>query len=335
MINGDVNPASLIVAPVSVISPALTINQPTGSTGVFMFNIISSGGTGIGGINSSMMAYGNVAGDVCTGRLTLSSTDPCPTADQTSNTIYYLPYKGRGMITLYNIALGQFETWPIQSGISYYIGGWSAGSMMDLFVGVSNLGAMGFGVQGWTDQQTRSLPLLNIGDYWYHSTSIGSRYVGTVYVSGTGTATDSVTIRGIWNMCNRVPRPLISTCADYSWVTGITPAWGYANNSSAYHSFQVVNGHVFPQFMEVCAYSTFYNTAGAAFRAIGVNSNTFPIYVYAQNNDAVGYCMTTGPHLVPAPTGYGLVSAIDRQQAWSGTSTGYWSNNILTGLIMS
>lgn len=171
-----------------------------------------------GGINSNYNLYGALAADVITGRLTLSSTDPLADGSA-ATTIYYLPYQGRGCITLYNTTSSQYENWLLgSSGVSLSLVGLSASTLYDIFI-YNNSGTLTLQATAWTSSgvgtSTRATAITNDGGYWYLTGSQNKRYLGTIYMDGSTKANDSVTSRTVWNMHNRESKSL-------SWTFTVT-----------------------------------------------------------------------------------------------------------------
>jgi len=360
MIGGDLKTSSMVVTPTSLNKSPLTIQIPTGCTGVDIFRMVNASGTGIGGINYNLLAYGNIAGDICNGRLTLSSTDPCPTGDiNGGGFVYFLPYNGIGMITIAN-PVGQFETLCLPStGISMNITGFSG--ICDWFVynnnGVPALTQVAWStlVAGTSVRQT-GYALSNIGDYWYPNTSpvtwcglgsttpIANRYVGTVYTT-SGLAYDTMIFRGVWNMHNQQMRPFYQSAAYYTYSTaGQANVWRYSNNSQTYQQVELINGHPNNQLAQICISSLMFNdkggeTYGYLYRGLGINAVTWPANTqYIQQNGQSVATICSGPQFISIPPGYNFIAAIEALNATpstpGGTVTGSYYSNWLYGWMM-
>lgn len=369
MNTGNVTTGAVTVAPVSKITVPLTIQQVTGATGANFINIVNSSGTGIGGINANLCAYGAWAGDICSGRLTLSSTDPCPTADYSGiTTLYYLPYKGRGMVTLWNPA-GFWETLPLPSaGISRSIVGFGANTLCDFFV-YNNNGTLALTQVAWTSMgagtsaRQSGYALSHIGDYWYPNTSpqswegFGSftpqanRYVGTILTTGAGGATtDSTISRGVWNMHNQAMRPIwVEEAAYYPLSTSSTSyVFQWSNNSVSNCCAYIANGNPTGTWPIRIAWETFIEmdhppSAGKIGRMMALN--TLPSSVTFNSNTLPYLCdtlqqatLTSGYTTLQAPSGYNFISLVDvliyyTQGTYSTQSCGVWYSTIMGGVM--
>ena len=349
MRGGDKTTGSIILAPTQTTAVPLTIQQLAGSN-ANMFTMMNSGGTTIGGVNSNLVAYGNIAGDVCTGRLTLSSTDPCPIGDiggASGTTIYYLPYNGRGMVTLYNTG-GYFETFALPpSGLSISAAPCGTNYNVDVFI-YNTLGGgggtLGLGLIGWASDTTRATALLNFGNYFYPTGQPQQRYIGTVRSSSvSGQITDSSANRYVWNMHNRHPRPIYKGSGNYSDTTSTsTNAARFSNNSVNNCRIDFVIGGVKDTSVELAVYAIFALT-GAAAQWMGsgyaFNGSTSVLYpctqLNATNIGAIGSSSIASMYAGLAP-GYNYVSAIDVYGGSGAAGAGYyWYNLVLTGTIMA
>jgi len=298
----------------------------------------------IGGVNSNLYAYGNIAGDVCTGRLTLSSTDPCPAGDiLAATTLYFLPYKGRGMITLLN-AVGQFETWSIPTGgINYPLTGLTANKNIDVFVCSSGSNLI-INLIYWTNDTTRdaTYALQHIGDYWYPLGFQTYRYVGTIRTTATiGQCEDSLANRLVWNMHNQTSRKLYSAYAG-SWSLTKTGTFTQPTNGSATNvRFSFISGHPStnaPIVTWFCFGQT-YPTNAACFgsfiaASIDQTSGWTAYSSAAQNNILSGLVNVGSLPIYYVPTlGYHWVTGLD--QMICGTSgTAAWALSGIYGDII-
>ena len=174
-------------------------------------------------------------------RLSASSTDATPLADQaTAATIYLLPYVGN-RISLYNGTSLEWEDMVINvaSPPSLALSGLTSGKNYDIFAYTSGpkvtleLGA------AWTNDTTRATALVTTDEgVLYKSGDKTRRYVGTMRASGTGTTEDTKTQRYLWNMYHRVQRRLLKTAGSDTYA--LSAVRDYAN--SAANKFELVTG---------------------------------------------------------------------------------------------
>jgi hypothetical protein len=171
------------------------------------------------------------------GRLTLQSNTPVMTSDVTgATTIYYTPYVGT-YIPLYN-GTSWVNTQFSQLTLTLYSNNMPGPALYDVYVFLnSGTPTIGVGIYGWSSLTARSgvdlpsqtlSPVLadnNESDNLLNGSTVYTRtvspviawatYVGTIYVSATGTtsvqfkpsaaAGGSNNVIGIWNAYNRVP----------------------------------------------------------------------------------------------------------------------------------
>lgn len=187
------------------------------------------------------------------GRLTLASGVRVTTSDQTAKTsVFYTPCVS-DLLPLYDGAawgVHQFSelTLALDSD-SGHIGYQQAGKNFDVFV-IDDVGTKRLCTgPAWSGDTTRNedIALLN-GRYTNASeiqlrygTAVGSLitvgtgealYVGTIRCTADGQTEDSAAKRFVWNMYNRVSRPMRVLEATNSWNYS-TAAWQQANASTA------------------------------------------------------------------------------------------------------
>lgn len=169
------------------------------------------------------------SGDVCTGRLTLTSGTPITTSDVTAATdIYFTPYHGH-QIALYDGS----SNWELLtfSEISVSVPSTSA-TPFDIFV-YNNSGTVTLATSDWTNDTTRAIALTTQDGVYVKSGTPTYRYLGTGRTTSVaGQTEDSLTKRFLWNHCNRVHRALEVQESTSSWSYG-TNSWRAANNSTA------------------------------------------------------------------------------------------------------
>lgn len=218
------------------------------------------------------------------GRLTTESGVPVSNTNRTAqSTLYYTAYTGN-IIHLWEggngATLGGWRPFYFTE-ISGSISALSSGNCYDVFVYNSGTPAspvLSLFFNAWTNSTTRVAgSLTRVGSAYLYTSDFTDRYVGTIYVSGSGTTEDSLASRFVWNYYNAVPRPMTKLESTNSWTmsyAGIGVARS-ANNNPA-NALSVVN-----PFSQICRIfitgrtmgfnsSTTSNAAGG----IGINQNT-------------------------------------------------------------
>lgn len=169
----------------------------------------------------------SIAPSTCEGRLTLETAVPISTTDQTAKTtLYFTPYLG--------------------SRVSTYSGSaWSTSAFTEKSITLASLtanknydcfivdGTLALELLVWTNDTTRATALVLQDGVYVKSGATTRRYLGTIRITGTtGQCEDSLAKRFVWNMYNRVSRPLSVTTATSSWVYN-TATWRQANADTA------------------------------------------------------------------------------------------------------
>lgn len=143
---------------------------------------------------------------VAQGRLSLTTGLAVTTADVIGGaTLFYVPYVGK------NISLYSGTAWvnrSIGAQISLALLGLLANAKPhDVFI-FDNAGTPTLEVFAWTNDTARATALVLQDGVWCKTGALTRRYVGTIYATGTGTTEDSLAKRFVWNMNNRVNRPM-------------------------------------------------------------------------------------------------------------------------------
>lgn len=170
------------------------------------------------------------------GRLTLTSGTPVTTSDVTGATsIYYTPYVSN-VISLWTGARRQ----PIEfSEYTLALGTLTSGKPYDVFAYLSS-GVLALEMLAWTNDTTRATAI-TIQDGRYCKSGDKTRlYLGTFYTtsttttedSGGGTTTQTGGKRYLWNMYNRIARPM---------AVFDSAAWSYA--STTYRQANAASGN--------------------------------------------------------------------------------------------
>jgi hypothetical protein len=163
---------------------------------------------------------------VCDGRLTLTSGVPVTTSDVTAaTTLYFTPYVG-SKIGLYNGA-----TWDIVTfaELSITLASLTANKNYDVFC-YNNAGTATLELLVWSSDSARATALVRQDGILCKTGALTRRYLGTIRITNTtgqcedssgGTVTQTGGKRFVWNMYNRVIRPLgvIDTTATWAYTT--------------------------------------------------------------------------------------------------------------------
>lgn len=164
------------------------------------------------------------------GRLTLTTAVPVTTSDVTGATsIYFTPYKGN------RIALYTGSTWVMDTftEITIALGTLTSGKPYDLFA-YDNSGTVTFDAPlAWSSTTARATGLVLQDGVLVKSGDATRRYIGTFYTTATTTTEDSLAHRYLFNMYNRVKRPMKREETTLNWTISTAGSWQQANGNSA------------------------------------------------------------------------------------------------------
>lgn len=162
-------------------------------------------------------------------RLSLTSATPVTTADVTAATTLYATPTGGNQVALYN---GYSWNPMTFSERSLSLAGLAANTNHDVFL-YDNAGTLALEATAWSGNTTRATALALQDQIYVKSGWLTRRYLGTFRTTGTiGQCEDSLARRFVWNMYNRVARPLFVFDGTNSW-TYTTATWRQANTSAA------------------------------------------------------------------------------------------------------
>lgn len=175
--------------------------------------------TGLG-LGTSATDAANVSNanllSMCEFRLTLTTGVPVTTADVTSTTLYFSPYKGN------RVALYDGTNWHMRTSVEISItnGGLSTSKPYDVFC-YDNAGAPTLEVLVWTNDTTRATALTTQNGVLVKTGDATRRYVGTVYHGPASLFADSSSKRWLANFYNRVFRPMKANISgiNYNYTT--------------------------------------------------------------------------------------------------------------------
>jgi hypothetical protein len=285
-----------------------------------------------------------VAQNPC-GRLTLVSGNPVTMADQAAiATLYYTPYNGN-TISLWNTSLSVWETLTFTEQ-TLSLSGFTNGKIYDIWAQNNNNGTFTLTATIWTDLVTRATALVLQNGVYVKTGALGSRYLGSIYITATGQTSDTQSVRGVWNAYNRIPRKLLdfdSNTASYTIVGG-TGLWQYCRaTASTVQLFVLIGLPREPINVIACGYA--FTPVNASYNT-GVNfSNGTPAALAYMDS---GYSFTSSGTLqtgsiqtyMHQPTTVGLHLFTQMEFAASGTITTFprqgptgWNQSAgLTGL---
>jgi hypothetical protein len=144
--------------------------------------------------------------DTISGRLTLESSVPISTTDQSAKTtLYFTPYLGNH-ISLYDGSAWSSTTF---AETSLSLAGFTASKPYDIF-GYLSSGTFTLEAVVWTNTTTRATSLATQDGVYVKSGSATKRYLGTIYINSSGGQTDDTAAkRYVWNYYNRLRRALL------------------------------------------------------------------------------------------------------------------------------
>lgn len=154
---------------------------------------------------------------VCNGRLSTESGVVASLTDQTAkSTIYFTPYLG-AQVGLYTSGAWVVSTF---AELSLALSSLTSDKNYDVFL-YDNAGTLTLELSAaWTNDTTRADALALQDGVQVKSSDHSRRYLGTFRTTGTTTTEDSFAKRYIWNMYNRLERPL-------ACVRETTDSWNY------------------------------------------------------------------------------------------------------------
>ena len=200
--------------------------------------VLTSNGAGVAPTFQAA-ASADVINSVNDFRLTLTSGTSITTADVTgATTIYLTPHTGN------SIALYDGANWALltSSEVSLALGTLTSGLPYDVFA-YDNAGTLTLEFLAWTNNTTRATALVRQNGVWCKTGVLTRRYVGTFYTTSTTTTEDSYAKRFLWNVNNRIRRPLKN-------VTEITDSWTYTTAA-----FREANANTANRLQYVCGLS--------------------------------------------------------------------------------
>jgi hypothetical protein len=206
---------------------------------------------------------------VAGGRLSLSSTEPVPTTDQSAKTIlYYLPYV-HDKIGLWNGS--SYKNYTIPTGMSL-TPTLAASKVYDVFCYLSGTTPTLELGPAWTNNTTRATDVVYHGDYGrkVKSGDVTRLWLGTIATDSSSKMNDTAQDRALWNAFNSVQRGLglKTSTVSHSYVGA---ARAYNNDTS--NKFEFVCGSETDTLVHV-SFQGYMDATGASYPALGPNIDT-------------------------------------------------------------
>jgi hypothetical protein len=268
---------------------------------------------------------------VCGGRLTLTSGDPVPYADQSSKTtIYFTPYNGNRM------ALYDDSRWVVRefAELSHSLSGLTADKNYDVFAynndGVVTIDTIESG-DAWTNNTTRSTDLVLQNGVYVKTGATSRRYLGTFRTtSSTGETQDTKASRLVWNAYNRVERHMYYLPSADSW-SGAGATIRQANNTAANKIESVVGLSgtgitVYNAVMCACDAAAVNTYMAVGIGESSTTANATGTVVMAATPVVADYTFTSSAYLSKdQPDGYHYYAMLESNTA-AGTTTWFGDN---------
>lgn len=296
---------------------------------------------------------------VPSGRLTLESSVPVSTTDQSNkSTIYYTPYNGEkipiysgtAMVNTTFTELSQSTTDTTKSPAAC-----ANNSNYDMFVWNDSGTVRCTRGPAWSTDTARgtgagSTELVRINGLWTNKNAITNgpaafrgTYVGTIRTNGTATVDNTINARHVWNAYNRTTHSFVLEIPTDSW-TYSSATWRQVQGSSTYQVSFVCG---LDEELVTASYYAVYNTSTSTSRAatvgIGLDSLTQPHILYMSGNAAASQWsgFPVGTYYGFPGIGYHYLAMLEKG-AGSDTQTWYGDAGIplnlqlgLSGTIMS
>lgn len=283
-------------------------------------NVLTSNGTTW--TSAAPASGGGGSNSISDGRLTLESSVPVSTSDQTAKTtLYYTPYVGN------KIALYSGSAWSVLSfsQLSISIPA-TTNTNYDVFVYDSS-GTATLELTAWTNNTTRATSLTTQDGVLVKSGATTRRYVGTIRTTGiSGQCEDSALKRFCWNYYNRVIRGLRQQETSSSWTYN-SATWRQANANTA-NQIEIVYGY--PEDEILVNVLTSSTGSGYAFVQVAEDSTSSPTTsgYYQGGGGASGnewFVFSAALSIVPS-AGYHYYAWLERTNSvqvtfWGGTGS--------------
>lgn len=198
------------------------------------------------------------------GRLTLTSGSPVTNSDVVgATTVYYTSYLSN------TIQLYDGNSWKTVSFTekSIALGTVTSALPYDVF-GYLSSGTLALEKLAWTSATARATALTRQDGRVVKSGNATRLYLGTFYTTSTTTTEDSEAKRFLWNMYNRIPRPLNKQETTSSWTTN-TGTIRQANASSA-NKVEIIIGVAYDE-IDI---NVLTSCTGSGYGVVGIGEDT-------------------------------------------------------------
>lgn len=262
----------------------------------------------------------------CDGRLTLVTGVPVPVTDVTAaTTLYYTPYSGNS-IALYTGAAWAIHTFTERS---LSLAGLAANTLYDVWL-YDNSGTLTLETTAWTNGTTRATALTRQDGVLVQSGATTRRYLGTFRTTASvGQAEDSLAKRWLWNVANRVARPLRAMEPANTWT--YNGSYRQANNNAANQIDLIVGVAEDALEVRVVASGASDSASNRAGVGIGLDSTTTLAAGTLATNVSTGVAnggLAMSANLVTIPTeGRHFFAWLEQAQAGGATNTWVGDNN--------
>lgn len=258
------------------------------------------------------------------GRLTASSGNPIYDVTNAS-TLYYTPYL-HGLVSLYDgVAWNtySFSQLTLGSSLSY-------ATIYDIFL-YNNAGTLTLQAEPWTGA-ARNVALVRQDGVWVKTGYLGYLFLGSVYCDGSmylqdtkGGLDAAYGKRCIWNMYNRVKRPLYCGDSTNSW-TYTTATWRQVR-ASANNQVEFMIGLSEDAVFSI-ANARAVNTSAVFATGIGVNSTSVNSATTTAGSGSTGVAQGASAVYSGLPgIGYNYLAWLEISQA-ANTTTWYGDNGL-------
>jgi len=174
-------------------------------------------------------------------RLSLSSSDPAPTGDNTGTVVYLLPYKG-DYVALYSGT--RWELFDIGAGYVLSNSGLSVDTNYDVFLDSTS----GLTATAWSTDTARATALTTQDGVYVLTGDATKRYVGTVRTTASGGFADTGAAepaeRFTWNYYNRLPYSDFRPDDTDSWTDAGNLTYSATNGGDNAWVYGIVTGVV-------------------------------------------------------------------------------------------
>lgn len=252
-------------------------------------------------------------------RLSLSSTLAIPTSNVTAATTIYLHPFGGNALALYDGS--DWVSRALTSAVSLSIPA-TTSTVYDVFAYWSG-SAIVLEAVAWSSATARATALTTQNGVYVKNGEVTKRYMGSFRTTAvSGQCEDSTTKRFLWNMYNRVERPLERQDATASWVY-TTATYRQANGNTA-NAVEVVIG-VSEDFVEVEILAA---AVASAFSYVGVGVDSTTVNSAAlQTGSVTHFAAATARYKGFPGIGYHALNWIEIGGG-SGTTTWYGAAGI-------